>query len=88
VEIHGKSGQRRSCMIPLAVTPDGRHVPSSERRGESLFRALPARPRLSLETRLSLFRQTIEPMLRLWKCHRGSSGTSVTESLISVIGGG
>ncbi|MDM8551536.1 hypothetical protein QUF72_15725 [Desulfobacterales bacterium HSG2] len=27
-----------------------------------LFRALPAMPRLSLETRLSLFHQTIDPM--------------------------
>jgi len=71
VEIHGKSGQRLSCMIPLAVTPDGRRVPCLERRGESLFRALPAVPRLSLETRLSLFRQTIEPMLNREVKYRG-----------------
>ncbi len=71
VEIHGKSGQKRSYMIPLAVTPDGRRIPSLERQGESLFRALPAMPRLSSETRLNLFHQTIEPMLNRELKYRG-----------------
>jgi len=71
VETHGKSGEKRFHLQPIAVDLDGRRRPTMEKRGEELFMRPPAVPALELERRLRLIDEVVEPMLQRDLHHRG-----------------
>jgi len=71
VETHGRSGEKRSIVQPLAVDLEGRRVPALERMGDALFTWPPAPPGLMMAHRERLLREHLEPMLQRDLQHRG-----------------
>jgi superfamily II DNA or RNA helicase len=71
VETHGRSGEKRSIVQPLAVDIEGRRVPALERMGDALFTWPPAPPGLTMADRERLLREHLEPMLQRDLQHRG-----------------
>ncbi|HVY60559.1 MAG TPA: helicase, partial [Planctomycetota bacterium] len=80
VETHLQTGGRRSRVQTLAVSAEGRRIPSLERRIEELFALPPAEPVLSHAEREGLLRAHVEPMLLRELEHRGEAAGSGTHS--------
>jgi superfamily II DNA or RNA helicase len=73
VEASTGKGERRVFVQPIAVNPDGTRVLSVERHGDHYLQAPVCEPRLSIEHRLDLFRNVIEPTLQRELKHKGAA---------------
>jgi superfamily II DNA or RNA helicase len=71
VETHGKAGELKRRIQPIAVSPDGQRLPAIESIAESFFRKAPGQPILEPEAREHLLAHTIEPMLQREVKQRG-----------------
>ena len=64
--------QVKRVIVPLAVDAEGKRLVAWERHPEKLWHAQPSsQPGANSEGRLSLFRETLEPMLQRELEHRG-----------------
>ncbi len=63
IEILKGKGERQSVILPLAVDTAGTRIPAMEKKGEEIFHAPPVRPKFDLQTRISIYRDILEPML-------------------------
>ena len=68
---HGKNGEHRSFVQPLAVGRDGKRVPKLERNGIELLKRRPTQSDLSTKQRRELLHHKLEPMLQRELHHRG-----------------
>ncbi|WP_291996724.1 SNF2-related protein [Candidatus Accumulibacter sp. ACC012] len=73
VEASGKNGERRVVVQAIAVKQDGTRVPAVERQCERYLQSPPTLPRFSLEERLDVFSQAVEPALQRELKHKGTA---------------
>ena len=71
VQSHGKAGETRSGLQPIAVDGNGQRQTSLERSLDRLFEMPSAFPVRTADQRLALLRETIEPMLQREVLQRG-----------------
>ena len=71
VEAQGTGGERTARVVTLAVDGQGVRRPPLERKADELFLREPARGAFSVQERVSLVREHIEPMLHRELRHRG-----------------
>jgi hypothetical protein len=85
VETHGKRGEARRIVQPIAVTSNGLRAPTLESGAEAYFKHAPAGSYLDAGARADLLRAHIEPMLQRDLQHRnaGSEGGGFTSELIA-----
>jgi hypothetical protein len=70
VQTHGRKGEQRSLLVPLATSPRGERLPAVERVGADWFRRGAVAPAMTAEERVSLYRAHLEPMLERELRHR------------------
>jgi superfamily II DNA or RNA helicase len=73
VDIALASGERRTLIVPLAVTEDGTRLPAVEHHPERYFESPPAQPRLTPEQRIDIFSSVVEPALQREIRHKGAA---------------
>lgn len=87
--IEAMSGEceKRISVQPIAVTLNGTRMPGVERETAQFLHAEAARPMLSPETRLLLFKSAVEPALQRELRHKGGEvgGGSFSAELIAYI---
>jgi hypothetical protein len=72
VQTHGRNGEQRSLLVPLAADAAGRRLPPVERLGSDWFHRPVSEPAMSAEERTRLYRDHLEPMLERELHHRGA----------------
>jgi hypothetical protein len=87
VESHGKAGERKGNVQAMAVDLDGQRLPQMERAVEKVFHKAPAEPTLTLDARLAILKEELEPMLYRDLQHRGvvADGMGFSSELIGWI---
>jgi SNF2 family DNA or RNA helicase len=70
IETRGPSGEHRACVLPLAVSLDGKRDTRLERVGVAAFGRTPQPSELTVQQRRALIREKIEPMLGRELQHR------------------
>jgi len=73
VEASAGKGERRVVVQAIAVRQDGTRVPTVERQCEQYLQGTSAPPKLTVEHRLSLFKQSVEPTLQRELKHKGAA---------------
>lgn len=73
VQVYGKANESSTHILPIAVSADGKRVPSLEKRHAEVFSAPPASSSLDLAARRILLHDYIEPMLQREITYRGLS---------------
>jgi len=72
VEARGDKGQVKRVIVPLAVDDQGKRLVAWERQPEKLWRAQPAsQDSTQAEKKLSILRESLEPMLQREIAYRG-----------------
>jgi hypothetical protein len=71
VESAVANGERRTTIQTIAVQPDGTRMPAIERQSAQYLNAPVAKPFLTAEERLELFRNVVEPTLQRELKHKG-----------------
>jgi hypothetical protein len=71
VQSHGKAGETRSGLQPIAVDGSGQRQPALERSLDQVFEMPGAVPAGTADERLNLLRESIEPMLQREVLQRG-----------------
>jgi SNF2 family DNA or RNA helicase len=87
VESHGKAGERKGDIQAMAVGLDGQRLPQLERAVENVFHHASAEPTLSLDARLAVLKNDLQPMLSRDLQHRGvvAEGMGFSSELIGWI---
>ncbi|WP_171230680.1 DEAD/DEAH box helicase [Ruegeria sp. HKCCA4008] len=73
VEATNSQGEKRLTIQPIAISLDGTRVPAIERQLEKFLRYSPGSPALSVDQRLELFTQVVEPSLQRELIHKGAA---------------
>ena len=73
VEASGRTGERRVVVQPVAVKRDGTRMPMDERQGERYLQAPSGSPSFTMQERLELFSQIVEPTLQRELKHKGAA---------------
>lgn len=73
IETSARNGERRVIVQPIAVKQDGTRVPSVERQCERYLQSPTTISKFSLEQRLELFSQIVEPTLQRELKHKGAA---------------
>jgi superfamily II DNA or RNA helicase len=73
VETSNSAGEHRSTIQTIAVNLEGNRLPAAERQLEVVLRSNPTRAQLSVERRIELFAQHVEPTLERELKHKGAA---------------
>lgn len=73
VETSNSAGEHRSTIQTIAVNLEGNRLPAAERQLEVVLRSNPTRALLSVERRIELFAQHVEPTLERELKHKGAA---------------
>jgi len=73
VEASASKGERRVVVQAIAIRQDGTRVPTVERQSEQYLHGTSIPPKLTVEQRLSLFKQSVEPTLQRELKHKGAA---------------
>ena len=69
------TGERRTVILPIAISMDGTRIPSIERQCDQFWHAPPCTGRLSADRRIELFSSAVEPTLQRELRHKGAVNT-------------
>lgn len=74
IESSSAKGERKAIIQPIAITLEGKRIPSIERKASQYFTYPGYKPVLTTGERLTLFKQFIEPSLLRELKHKGLAG--------------
>lgn len=75
VELLGQNGEQRFLLKSLAINPNGKRLPTIERKGSDILLQAPTLPFLKLSERQRLLQDYLEPMLNRELQHHGLTET-------------
>ncbi|MEL7046676.1 MAG: helicase, partial [Pseudomonadota bacterium] len=73
VESTNGQGEKQTIIQSIAVGTDGARIPAIERQVDQVLRSPPATPAVSLNERLGMFTQLVEPSLQRELKHKGTA---------------